>query len=96
LVGDSTGATWTVTADGSGGVDVSDPPTSMSGATLASASGESTITASDVTIDAAGLPLVEPTLSPNTTIVEGVTDVDGSKSEFLLASDQINLARDRL
>jgi large repetitive protein len=95
LVGDFTGATWNVTADGSGGVDVSDPPPSMSGALLASDSGESasvTITASDVAIDAASLQLVEPKLNPDTTIIEAVTNVDGSMSEFALASDQINLA----
>ena len=54
LVGDFTGATWNVAADGSGGADISDPP---------------------------------PTTGAFLT-----TKVDGSTSELLFASNQINVA----
>jgi hypothetical protein len=82
LAGDFTGASWNVTADGSGGADVSDPP-----ATVPSSDGAgATLTIAD------GLQLAEARLTSAAFVVFAATDVDGSVFDFTLGSDQINLA----
>jgi hypothetical protein len=84
LVGDFTGAAWTVTVDGSGGADVSDPPATHSpGAFLTSVppafAGEASFSEGGQSAAA------KFDLTP-------VTDVDGTIFDFPLAGDQINLA----
>jgi hypothetical protein len=84
LVGDFTGAAWTVTVDASGGADVSDPPATHSpGAFLTSVppaiAGEATFSEGGQSAAA------KFDLTP-------VTDVDGTIFDFPLAGDQINLA----
>jgi hypothetical protein len=82
LAGDFTGASWNVTADGSGGADVSDPP-----ATVPSSDGAgATLTIAD------GLQLAEARLTSAAFVVFAATDVDGSVFDFTLGSDQINPA----
>jgi hypothetical protein len=84
LAGDFTGATWNVSADGSGGVDVADPPAS----TVASADAVDTFTLRD----AAFTPATGLQLATNGPDVYAVRNVDGSTSDFMVGNDQINVA----
>ena len=85
LAGNFSGSTWTVTENSSNtGVDIVDPPAT----TVASADtgGSLTIT------DGAAAPATAIQVDPNTPVVDAVTNVDGSISDFMLGNDQINLA----